>query len=43
MRAKLRDAGADVTVMSVDEFTAFVRGESAKYLRIINETGVRPE
>jgi tripartite-type tricarboxylate transporter receptor subunit TctC len=43
VKAKLRDAGADVTLMSVDDFTAFVKDESAKYLRIIKATGVTPE
>jgi hypothetical protein len=29
--------------MSVDEFTAFMRAESDKYLAIIRETGIKPE
>lgn len=37
---KLVDAGADVEPMSVDQFRAFVAAESAKYARIIKETGV---
>jgi tripartite-type tricarboxylate transporter receptor subunit TctC len=40
IRKKLVDAGADVEAMSVDQFRAFVSAESAKYARIIKETGV---
>jgi tripartite-type tricarboxylate transporter receptor subunit TctC len=43
VKAKLLDAGADVTPISVAEFTAFVKSESAKFLRIINEAGLKPE
>jgi tripartite-type tricarboxylate transporter receptor subunit TctC len=42
-RARLRDEGADVTPLTVDQFTAFVRAESAKYLQIIWQSGVKPE
>jgi hypothetical protein len=35
-----REKGRIVTPMSVAEFKAFVRGESAKYLNVIKETGV---
>jgi len=42
-KQKLVEAGADVTPMSVDQFTAFVRSESSKYLKIIKETGVTSE
>jgi tripartite-type tricarboxylate transporter receptor subunit TctC len=42
-KAKLVDAGAEVDAMSVTQFRAFVDGESAKYLRIIKETGVTAE
>jgi tripartite-type tricarboxylate transporter receptor subunit TctC len=42
-RAKLVDAGAEVDAMSVDQFRAFVGRESAKYVRIIKETGVTAE
>jgi tripartite-type tricarboxylate transporter receptor subunit TctC len=41
--AKLRDDGAVVTPLTVDQFTAFVRAESDKYLRIIKQSGVKPE
>src|SRR4249919_1019253 len=40
IKARLEAAGAVVTPMSVAEFKAFVRGESAKYLNVIKETGV---
>jgi tripartite-type tricarboxylate transporter receptor subunit TctC len=42
-RARLRDEGADVTALTVDQFTAFVRAESDKYLQIIMQSGVKPE
>jgi tripartite-type tricarboxylate transporter receptor subunit TctC len=42
-RQKLLSNGADVTPMSQDQFAAFVKAESSKYLRIIKETGVTPE
>ena len=42
-RAKLVEAGAEVDAMSVAQFRAFVDGESAKYQRIIKETGVTAE
>jgi tripartite-type tricarboxylate transporter receptor subunit TctC len=41
--AKLRDDGADVTLLDVDQFTAFVKAESDKYLEIIKQSGVKPE
>jgi tripartite-type tricarboxylate transporter receptor subunit TctC len=42
-RSKLVEAGAEVDAMSVAQFRAFVDGESAKYARIIKETGVTAE
>jgi len=42
-RQKLLDAGANVTPLSTGQFAAFVAAESAKYERIIRETGVKPE
>jgi len=42
-RQKLTDAGANVTPLSTEQFAAFVVAESAKYERIIRETGVKPE
>jgi tripartite-type tricarboxylate transporter receptor subunit TctC len=41
--ARLRDEGASVTALSIDQFSAFVNAESNKYLRIIQESGVKPE
>jgi tripartite-type tricarboxylate transporter receptor subunit TctC len=43
MRARLMEAGAEVTPLSVDQTAAFVKAESDKYARIIKETGVTPE
>jgi tripartite-type tricarboxylate transporter receptor subunit TctC len=40
VKARLEDAGAVVTPMSVAQFKDFVQGESAKYLRVIKQTGV---
>lgn len=41
--AKLRDDGAVVTPLTVDQFAAFVKAESEKYLQIIKQSGVKPE
>jgi tripartite-type tricarboxylate transporter receptor subunit TctC len=43
IRAKLRDDGADVTPLTVDQFTAYVSVESEKYLKIIKQSGITPE
>ena len=43
IRARLRDDGADVNPLSVDQFTAYVKAESEKYLNIIKQSGVKPE
>jgi tripartite-type tricarboxylate transporter receptor subunit TctC len=43
IQAKLRDAGADVRATTVDQFVAFAKTESDKYLQIIKESGVKPE
>ena len=42
-KKRLVEAGAEVDAMSVAQFRAFVDGESAKYQRIIKETGVTAE
>ncbi len=42
-RARLRDDGADVNPMTVDQFAAFVKAEGDKYLNIIKQSGVKPE
>lgn len=43
MQVRLRDAGADVRMMSVAQFTEFTKAESNKYLQIIKDSGVKPE
>ncbi len=43
MQTRLRDAGADVRVMSAAQFADFTRAESNKYDTIIKESGVKPE
>jgi tripartite-type tricarboxylate transporter receptor subunit TctC len=43
IKAKLREDGADVSPMTVDGFSAFVKAESEKYLAIIRQSGVKPE
>jgi tripartite-type tricarboxylate transporter receptor subunit TctC len=40
VKARLEAAGAVVTPISVAQFRDFVQGESAKYLRVIKQTGV---
>ncbi len=40
VKARLEEAGAVVTPMSVAEFKAFVASESAKYARVIKTTGI---
>ncbi len=40
VKARLEAAGAVVTAMSVGQFKDFVQNESAKYLRVIKQTGV---
>ena len=41
IKARLLHAGADVRTMSTDEFAAFTRAESAKFLRIIKDAGLK--
>jgi tripartite-type tricarboxylate transporter receptor subunit TctC len=43
IQTRLRDEGADVNPMSVDQFAGFVKAESEKYLAIIKQSGVKPE
>jgi len=43
IKARLQDNGAEVTALSIDQFTAFVRGEIAKYQAIIKEADIKPE
>jgi tripartite-type tricarboxylate transporter receptor subunit TctC len=42
-RQRLVDAGANVVPQSTEQFATFVAAESAKYERIIRETGVKPD
>jgi tripartite-type tricarboxylate transporter receptor subunit TctC len=42
-RQKLVEAGANVNPLTVDQFAAFVRAESAKYAGIIKDAGLKPE
>ncbi len=43
IKIKFAELGADIRPMSVDQFTKFVQAESAKYVAVIKETGVKPE
>jgi len=40
VKGHLEAAGAVVTPMTVTQFKEFVQNESAKYLRVIKQTGV---
>jgi tripartite-type tricarboxylate transporter receptor subunit TctC len=42
-RDRLLSEGADVSPMTVEQFTAFAKAESDKYAQIIKDTGVKPE
>ena len=39
----LRDQGADVAALTVDQFYAFMKSEAANYQQIIKEAGLKPE
>ena len=43
IKAKMADADADIIPMSVDAFAAFMKRESEKYQRIVQQTGIKPE
>ena len=43
VKSKLLEAGAEVTTISIDEFAAFAKSESAKFLRIIKDANLKPE
>ena len=43
MQTRLRDAGADVRMMSAAQFAEFTKAESDKYRQIIQDSGVKPE
>ena len=43
VQSRLLEAGAEVTTISTDEFAAFAKSESAKFLRIIKDGNLKPE
>ena len=43
VKAKLLEAGADVTPISVEQFAEFMKAESEKFLQIIKQAGLKPE
>jgi tripartite-type tricarboxylate transporter receptor subunit TctC len=43
IKARLQDNGAEVSAMSMSQFSAFVRGEIERYQAIIKETNVKAE
>jgi tripartite-type tricarboxylate transporter receptor subunit TctC len=43
VKTKMADAGTDIIPMSVDQFAAFIRRESEKYMRVTREAGIKPE
>jgi tripartite-type tricarboxylate transporter receptor subunit TctC len=43
VKARLLEAGADVQPTTVDQFTAFVKAESDKFLGIIKDANLKPE
>jgi tripartite-type tricarboxylate transporter receptor subunit TctC len=40
---KLRDDGAEVAALSVDQFSAFMKSEAAYYQQIVKDAGLKPE
>jgi tripartite-type tricarboxylate transporter receptor subunit TctC len=43
IKKKFADLGAEIRIMSVAQFAAFAKAESAKYVGVIKETGAKPE
>ena len=43
IKTKMADAGTDIIPMSVDQFAGFIKRESGKYQRIVEQTGIKPE
>jgi tripartite-type tricarboxylate transporter receptor subunit TctC len=43
VKQKLLEQGADVRTISVDEFSAFVKGEIAKFQGIIKDANLTPQ
>lgn len=40
IRARLREEGSELTVLSAEAFRAFIRGDQARWVRIAKETGI---
>jgi tripartite-type tricarboxylate transporter receptor subunit TctC len=43
MKSRLRENGVEVSALSIDQFSAFVRGEIERYQAIIKEADIKPE
>jgi tripartite-type tricarboxylate transporter receptor subunit TctC len=43
MKARLQNDGAEVSALSIDEFSGFVRGEIGKYQTVITAADIKPE
>jgi tripartite-type tricarboxylate transporter receptor subunit TctC len=43
METRLQNDGAEVSALSTDEFSSFVRAEIAKYQAIIAAANIKPE
>jgi tripartite-type tricarboxylate transporter receptor subunit TctC len=43
IKSRLQENGAQVSPLSIDQFTAFVRGEIDRYQAIIKEADIKPE
>jgi tripartite-type tricarboxylate transporter receptor subunit TctC len=43
MRKRLVDEGAEVKLMSPQEFGAFMRAENARWVKVIREAGITPQ
>jgi len=43
IKTKMADSGTDIIPMSVDQFAGFIKRESGKYQRIVEQTGIKPE
>ena len=42
-RTKIGEQGADIVTSTPEQFAAYIRGETAKWARLIREVGVKPE
>jgi len=43
MKTRLQNDGAEISALSIDEFSSFVRAEIAKYQAIIAAADIKPE